>query len=333
MNSELVKFEIFVDDVNEFAPVILPAMTSVTIIEPEPSTEQIEDIRINEFRFDCSDRDLNSSLIISLDSVRYVSKYDLSRFLDTNNSYNLESLFRLEYVNDTNAFKSAQLTYSSTLDYERLFKPSETFIRIDVSCNDGEFTSTSKVFVQVEDTNDNRPRFANNKLVVRRNESNLLQPLVRVQASDDDLSPQYGNYSLEYSLVKCSPDLYDMYIDARTGQLSSRLVIDLDTPFIINQRQIMYEQQSNSNSTSKNLDEKVVQDQINFLASFNRIKCEIKVTDNQLYTKSAAANFSTSWHDTMEVEIIIDSVNDNAPEIDLDPNTLIEVIFWPFIDI
>lgn len=175
------------------------------------------------------------------------------------------------------------------------------------------FIKNFKVLIQVEDRNDNAPRFPQKRMIVRRNESNLLQPLVRVEASDNDLSPEFGNFSLKYNLNKCEPNLYDMYIDSHSGQLSSRLVIDLDTPEIIHRRKMMFANMSNPTD---------IKSQIEFLSSFNKLVCEISVTDNNLY-KPPISN--VTLNDTMEIEITIDSVNDNAPEIDLETNLSIEV--------
>lgn len=173
------------------------------------------------------------------------------------------------------------------------------------------------MFIEVKDRNDNPPIFSSKTLVVTRNEASTLQSLVQIEASDADLSPEFGNKSLEYSLVRCEPNLYDMYIDPRTGQLSSRLVIDLDTDEIIRQRKNMFRK-------SKQTMQQVLS-QINFLYTFNRIICDIKVADNRLYS-STTTNTSVSWEDQMKLEIVIDSVNDNAPQIILDQeDNLIEV--------
>lgn len=318
MNSELVRFEIVVKDVNEFPPVLLPTMTSATILEPS-AEDQPAHILVNEFRLDCSDRDINSTLNITLDSVQYVSKYDLNRVLESDNSYDLEPLFGLVHSNQSSAdYQSAYVTYSNTLNYDKLMRPTEILILLKVTCSDGEFQAKSRVYIQVEDRNDNRPIFSTNRISIKRPESNTLQTLVKVVASDADLSPEYGNYSLEYSIVECVPNLYDMYIDPRTGQMSSRLIIDIDTPEIIKQRKSM-----NSLLNSNGINETQLKEQIDFLVNFNKIQCEIMVKDNQLYKPS---NSSVTWYDIMEVEIEIESVNDNPPEIQLDPkSSLVEV--------
>lgn len=186
------------------------------------------------------------------------------------------------------------------------------------------------MFIEVKDRNDNPPIFSSKALTVVRNEASTLQSLVQIEASDADLSPEFGNKSLEYSIIRCEPNLYDMYIDPRTGQLSSRLVIDLDTDEIIRQRKAMFlksklaRQKLSSSSKMTANNDSDVQSQINFLSSFNRIKCDIKVADNRLY--SSMANTSISWDDQMKLEIVINSVNDNAPQIILDQDgNLIEV--------
>lgn len=145
MNSDLIRFEIFVNNVNEFPPILQPVLTSITIVEPGPDAP-LENI-VNEFRFDCSDRDINSSLGITLDSIHYVSKYDINRVLESN-TYDLGSVFHLVFANQTNTtrdFKTAYLAYLNALDYEKLLTPTETILRLEVSCSDGEFEAKSKV--------------------------------------------------------------------------------------------------------------------------------------------------------------------------------------------
>ena len=89
--------------------------------------------------------------------------------------------------------------------------------------------------------NDNRPMFPfeDKNLTIRKNESNLLETLVQIRASDLDLSPQFGNQSLIYSINYCMPNVYKVFVDERTGQISSKLVIDLDTDEIIAKRREM----------------------------------------------------------------------------------------------
>lgn len=127
------------------------------------------------------------------------------------------------------------------IDYERLYRPNETFIRVDFTCNDGKYAAQSKILVNIQDMNDNKPSFPekNKNLTIRRNESNLLETLVQLKAADMDLSPQFGNQSLFYSIGFCFPNVYSIYIDERTGEINSKLVIDLDTDEIIAKRRDM----------------------------------------------------------------------------------------------
>ena len=133
------------------------------------------------------------------------------------------------------------MSLTGPIDYERLYKPNETFIRIDFQCNDGKYAAQSKLLINVQDMNDNKPLFPieNKNLTIRRNESNLLETLAQLKASDMDLSPQYGNQSLFYSIGFCFPNIYNIYIDERTGEINSKLVIDLDTDEIIAKRREM----------------------------------------------------------------------------------------------
>ncbi|RNA01642.1 Cadherin [Brachionus plicatilis] len=229
-NSELQRFEIRIKDVNEFTPVIQPGLSSLTL--KEATFDQDENLykSVDNFRFDCYDRDLDSELDISLSSIQYVSKHDTMNVIDAPKKYNLNDLFRLVYQNSSSRnYKSALLAYTNKLDYEKLFRPNETLIRIDVSCSDGEFETVSKLIVKVEDENDNAPAFASKDLVISKDESNLLESIVRVEASDQDLSAQYGNQSLKYRINKCSPDTFDIFIDERTGEISSKLLLEFDT--------------------------------------------------------------------------------------------------------
>lgn len=329
----MIEFKLYVNNVNEFEPLLQPVITSIILKESVESKSSNKLTIVDEFRFDCYDRDANSSLEITLDSVRYVSKFDSYRFIeddrDKAEKYDLESLFRLVYdknqidmtsdnesSNETRVdlknYKTAYLAYTNKLDYELIYKPTETFIRLDVSCSDGQYESKSKVLIKVEDMNDNAPRFANKNLVIHRNESNLLQTLVKIEATDEDQSPEFGNYSLKYSIHNCEPNLYDIYIDQRTGVVNSRLIIDLDTEEIIKKRHAIMNLDTH--------DQENVRRQIEFMSTFNKIKCQINVTDNNLY-KSNQQQLS----DTMNLTIIIDSVNDNAPEIDFDNENPIEV--------
>ena len=148
----------------------------------------------------------------------------------------------------------ARLALTRPIDYERLFKPNETLIRIDVICTDGRYEALSKILIDVKDMNDNAPIFianTNNNLLlldsdlnsshnitIRRNESNLLETLVQVKAIDFDLSTQYGNESLIYTINYCMTNIYNIYIDKRTGY---KLVIDLDTDEIISKRKQIHE--------------------------------------------------------------------------------------------
>ena len=278
MNSELIEFKIIINDVNEFKPVMQPSLNNLNVRENDESIVHPGGY-VNEFRFDCYDKDANSNLEISLNSVRYVNKHDTFSYMDDlelpERSFRhvVKDLFRLVYENqpknasdlinatlnifDTTSSKYARLALTRPIDYERLFKPNETLIRIDVICTDGRYEALSKILIDVKDMNDNAPIFIantnNNQLMldsdlnsshnitIRRNESNLLETLVQVKAIDFDLSTQYGNESLIYTINYCMPNIYNIYIDKRTGHISSKLVIDLDTDEIIAKRKQIHE--------------------------------------------------------------------------------------------
>ena len=182
----------------------------------------------------------------------------------------MSDLFRLVFANDTNtstsnttttrqtSYLTAGLALTRPIDYERLYRANETQLRLDVVCTDGTYESqASRILVQVLDTNDNEPDFGPRmrQHTIRRNESNLLQTLTQVRAADADVSAQYGNESLVYALGKCEPDLYKIYVDRRSGEISSKLIIDLDTDEIIAKRRQMATtgRQNNNNKNEQQL--------------------------------------------------------------------------------
>ncbi|CAF0762269.1 unnamed protein product [Brachionus calyciflorus] len=310
-NSELQRFEINVNDINEFNPIMQPGLSSLTLKEVVNEFE--DDLRtIEEFRFDCYDRDLDSNLEIILNSIQYVSKHDTYNILDTPKNNQIKDLFKLVYDNSTSKnVKSAFLAYTNKLDYESLYKPNETLIRIDVSCTDGKFESLSKLIIKVEDLNDNPPVFSDNNLVINKDESNLLETITRIKASDADLSAQFGNQSLKYNIDLCIPNTYDIYIDERTGDISSKLLLDLDTDEVIEKRKQIHNNQID------------YAEQLEFLNRYNKIVCQISVHDAGLYGTPSESSLS----DSMNLTILINNMNDNPPDIRLDKQSenLIEV--------
>ena len=53
--------------------------------------------------------------------------------------------------------------------------------------------------------------------------------MIRVEAIDMDLSAKFGNDSLVYSVVGCEPDPFKFYMDKKTGDMYSALIVDADS--------------------------------------------------------------------------------------------------------
>jgi flagellar motor component MotA len=107
---------------------------------------------------------------IVLESIRYVNKHDTFVYMDDpelheeSNRHFIKDMFRLVYNNESDLALNASLNgdidstqftlkHKSTfarialtapIDYELLYKPNETFIRIDLSCSDGRYAAHSK---------------------------------------------------------------------------------------------------------------------------------------------------------------------------------------------
>jgi hypothetical protein len=358
MTSELIELVIQVKDVDEFKPTMHPIIMYVDIKEND--LKPVYPNSIEEFVLECYDRDIYSSVNIVLESIRYVNKHDTFVYMDDpelheeSNRHFIKDMFRLVYNNESDLALNASLNgdidstqftlkHKSTfarialtapIDYELLYKPNETFIRIDLSCSDGRYAAHSKILINIQDMNDNKPRFiAENKdLTITRNESNLLENLVQVQAVDFDLSPKYGNQSLYYFISYCVPNVYNVYIDPRTGQINSKLIIDLDTDEIIARRKDMSARLESFHDDMDNeaiLPHKPVAQELLELARFkeyinnyNRITCLINVNDT---FNQAKEPLNPSLSDSMKLTILIENVNDNAPEIDLENDYTIEV--------
>ena len=78
----------------------------------------------------------------------------------------IKDLFRLVHsVNESDVgvsrrSKKARLALTRPIDYERLQRPNETHIRVEIACLDDKYESLGKIVVQVNYVNDNEPRFA-----------------------------------------------------------------------------------------------------------------------------------------------------------------------------
>ena len=61
-----------------------------------------------------------------------------------------------------------------------------------------------------------------------------------MNAVDMDLSPSFGNESLTFSVVGCEPDPFKFYMDKRTGDMYSELIVDADSDDLISKRRELY---------------------------------------------------------------------------------------------
>ena len=102
----------------------------------------------------------------------------------------------------SNQSKHTNLRQKPDIDYEKLFRPNETLIRIDLTCVDaGNDEKEAKILIRIQDVNDNAPKFINKTdLVIKIDESSRFESILKVNAYDLDLSTEYGNDSLVYSI-------------------------------------------------------------------------------------------------------------------------------------
>lgn len=181
----------------------------------------------------------------------------------------------------------AQLRLVESIDYERLFRPNETLIEIEFVCTDGELEKKSNILLKIEDMNDNRPTFENTlPAIIEVNETtDLLQPLVKLTASDLDMSKEFGNDSLVYSITDCTPDVYGFYVNF--GVVYSRFDLDADTDKMVEARRKDFKGLSLDNSID--------------------ISCKVVVSD------SFGGPNSLSSEKNLTIRFI--NMNDNAPVI------------------
>ena len=64
--------------------------------------------------------------------------------------------------------------------------------------------------------------------------------MIRVEAIDMDLSAKFGNDSLVYSVVGCEPDPFKFYMDKKTGDMYSVLIVDADSDELMSKRRELY---------------------------------------------------------------------------------------------
>ena len=164
--TEMVEFTILVKDVDEFRPILQPPSSFIVVKENEPVGGLLDNLLI-----DCYDKDFTANVQLDLSSIRYVYAHDVNVFVEDTRPASmrqqLHDLFRLVYFTDeespmySNQTKQANLKSNRLIDYEMLFKPNETLIRIDLVCSEANNEKEAKVLIKVEDVNDNEPKFVN----------------------------------------------------------------------------------------------------------------------------------------------------------------------------
>lgn len=204
----------------------------------------------------------------------------------------IQNMFNLTYLPSDQSTQKANLILTDLIDFEMLYKPDKSLIKIEFSCTDELFTKKSHILLKIEDINDNAPTFTDTfQYVIEITETNdLLTSLARIDASDKDLSKEFGNDSLVFSIIDCQPDIYKF--DVRFGILYSDVIIDADTDLMIEQSRDKYLN-----------DGKLSRDSID-------IDCKVKLSDSK-----GAQGALTSERD-FKVRLL--NLNDNAPVIKLD---------------
>ena len=300
-NSNLIKMTIQVEDENEFEPTIYASSPSLTLNETltgrvqDNETESLHEYTIlPNFHLDCYDRDVNSTLNIRLASYGYVNQFDGNVFIDETlyDPTLLESLFKLlvseSHGEETSSnHKRANLAYKTKdLDFERLYRPNETLIRLDFACSDQKFESTARLLIKVDDLNDNAPRFTQKNVTISRKESSQIERIYQTEAFDLDGSFKYGNASLRYSLIRCDPrDLYKIEINHFSGEILSDLRLDIgDIQSQLDKSQLILS---------------------------NRVECAIRVHD------------SGNQSDEMSLAIEIENINNSPPVIMSDDSEIV----------
>ncbi len=266
----MLKLQIKVLDKNEFAPVMTVTSPYIALTESSsliPAEDQAPLTMVELFALDCNDRDVNASLEMRMASIGYVPQYDTNNFIDErlwqhiNPDFNLAGLFQILISEDSDAFemeeegesesnattssvqyltmrntRRANLAYhTSRLDFEKLYKMSENFIRVDFVCTDGLFESSTRVLIRLEDLNDNAPVFPHKSVTIERKETSQPEVIYTAQGADLDGSTKYGNRSLTYSLGQCEPaGSHVISIDRNTGEVRSDLKLSLTPEEIMN---------------------------------------------------------------------------------------------------
>jgi hypothetical protein len=299
-----LKLQINVKDRNEYPPIISASMPIVTITETSSLTPEADlstfTVFPMEFYIDCNDRDMNASLSLRLGSVGYVNELDTNNFIDERlwqhaNPDSLKELFLMrvseefdeldeEESNSTSStqignVKRANLFYNSAkLDFERLYRMKENYIRIDLICTDGLYESSARVLLKVENVNDNAPLFPQKLVTIERNETSLPETVYTAKAVDLDGTDE----KLVYSIDHCEPDgAHAINIDQNTGEVRSDLRLTVTTEELLNGKYRFYSETGH----------------------LEHIKCQIRVSDRSNFT------------DTMTLTIEINNINNSPPQI------------------
>ena len=227
---------------------------------------------------------------------------DGERVSKINESYDkyLKSLFKMVVTEDSQSSQRSQkadLLLIETIDYELLYRPNETLIEIEFTCSDGTLASQESILLKVDDINDNTPIFLDTlPSVIEVNETtDLLKPLIKLSATDLDLSKEFGAESLVYSISNCTPDVYGFYV--KLGMLHSKFDLDADTDRMIEARRKDFSQHSNVDNLIE-------------------ISCKLVVSDSFGGPNSLSSE--------KNLTIRFNNLNDNAPVI-LRNNLKIEV--------
>ncbi|ESO84012.1 hypothetical protein LOTGIDRAFT_229554 [Lottia gigantea] len=187
---------IYLEDVNDNAPVFTRQRYHVKIPESNLGSQYI----INK--------------PVTLDDIISIIDDDV----DQENHdvvYSLHGLGHEEFNIDSTTGK-LYIRNTSSIDCER-----RSFYNLTVTANDGQFTTSVPLILEIEDQNDNSPKFTNS-MIFKINPDRPIGSLVgRLEASDDDVTEQ--NSHLVYLLLGGSLDKFA--VDANTGEI--RVIHDL----------------------------------------------------------------------------------------------------------
>ena len=164
----------------------------------------------------------------ALDGTIKVSDLDKTpNFNQINVSFEDSSYYDSLTINPTMVLSSGFITIMSKvadnelLDFE---KSPDKRVNITLTATDkanDTFSGHTSVIINIVDVNDNPPRFTetNYDVTIAEDLSNIQENnvLVSVDATDDDVSADYGTASVRYSLI--SPPVAGIAIDEVTGDI------------------------------------------------------------------------------------------------------------------